>query len=167
MRFARGMRSTSALRPIFVPSIVLAACAPTMRPPATNGGPALSETRIQVSVVRQGCAQVQEPDEHGWDLVDERVEIEVRNASGEPVTVHRDRFHLLAPDGSALTTATWNAAAPVTVAGGDSGRFELRFMTHGALECTKEMRLDSDAAVTLRAAPVAFRPVSFVPNRGL
>lgn len=138
-----------------------------MKPPARNGGPALSEKNIQIAVLRQSCSQTQEPDEYGWDLVEENVEVQVQNGSTEPATIHRDRFRLLTPDGYALRTATWGAADPLQVAGHQNQTFELRFMTRGSLECGKEMRLDPDAGITLRDSPLAFQPVSFVPHRRL
>jgi len=162
-----GMSSSRAVLSVLAPSFLVAACATTMKPPAQSAGPALSDKGVQVAVLRQGCAQTQEADMADWDLVDETVEIEVRNASAEPAVVQPDHFRLLAPDGSALTTTTWRAADPLTVAGGQARSFELRFMTRGGLECTKEMRLDPDAGITLRDAAVAFHPVSFVPTRGL
>jgi hypothetical protein len=161
------MSSSRAVLSVIAPSFLVAACATTMRPPAQSTGPASSDKGVQVAVLRQGCAQTQEVDQDGWDLVNETVEIEVRNASPEPAIVQPDRFRLLAPDGSALTTTTWRAADPLTVAGGGSRIFELHFMTRGALDCTKEMRLDPDAGITLHETAVAFHPLSFVPTRGL
>jgi hypothetical protein len=161
------MSSSRALLSVLAPSFLGAAGATGLKAPAQRAGPALSDKGVQVAVLRQGCAQTQEADMADWDLVDETVEIEVRNGSAEPVVVQPDHFHLLAPDGSALTTTTWRAADPLTVAGGQSRTFELRFMTRGALECTKEMRLDPDAGVTLRETAVAFHLLSFVPTRGL
>lgn len=143
-----------------------AACAP-MQPPVKNGGPALSQTGLQLSVARQGCSQSSEPDFPGADLVEERVEVTVRNGSSAPAEVHRDRFRLVAPDGQALPPVTWNAADPLMVPGGNNETFELRFMTRGGLECSKEMRLDPDGALMVQARPVAFQPVSFVPTRAL
>jgi len=146
--------------------LAVGACA-TLAPPAQSTGPARSDKGIQLAVVRQGCSQTQEPDQYGWDLVEENVEIEVRNASPEPATVHREQFRLLGPDGSALRTLTWRAADPLMVAGGQVQTFELRYMTHGGLACTGEMRLDPGSGITLRESAVALRPVSFIPTRGL
>lgn len=138
-----------------------------LKPPARNGGPTLSAQGIQIAVRAQSCSQVQEPDEYGWDLVEETVEIDVRNGSSELATVHRDRFRLLTPDGFALRTITWRSADPLHVPGGSNENFQLRFMTHGSLECGKEMRLDPDSGITLRERPVAFEPVVFTPDRNL
>ena len=146
--------------------LMVGGCLP-MKPPAQNAGPALSETGIQIAVLRQSCSQTQEPGEYGWDLVDETIEIQVRNGSSDPLTVHRDRFHLLTPDGYSLKTQTWRSGDPLLVVGGGDQVFELRFMTRGGLECRKEMRLDPDAGITVRERPIAFQPVSFVPSRAL
>ena len=160
--------SSSHLVPSFlVPSLLTVACAAPMRPPVSNAGPARSQTGVQVAVVRQGCSQTEEAEDYGWDLIEENVEIEVRNGAPESATVHRDRFRLLAPDGTELRTVTWRAADPLVVASGQTQAFELRFMTRGGLACTKELRIDPDAGITLSAAPVALQPVAFVPSRGL
>ncbi len=138
-----------------------------MTPAAQNSGPVSSKNGIQVAVVRQSCSQTPEPDEDGWDLVEANLEVQVRNGAPAAATVRRDKFRLLAPDGSALRTMTWGAADPLTVAGGASQTFDLRFMTHGGLECAKEMRLDLDSGIKLGESPVAFQPVAFTPERAL
>jgi hypothetical protein len=167
------MRSnTSMLQPRITPTLTIAcvlvgtgACV-TMKPPATNSGPALSANGVQIAVLRQACSQMQAIEDVPSDSGDETVEIQVRNGSPEPVSVHRDRFRLLGPDGSALATVTSSPADPLEVAKGETQTFELQFATHG-LECTKEMRLDPDAGITLGESPVALRPVSFVPSGAL
>jgi hypothetical protein len=161
------MPSSLIARALLVAPLLSAACAAPMRPPVQNGGPALSAKGIEVAVLRQGCAQADEPDAYGFDLIEEQVEIQVRNGAPDPATVHRDRFRLLAPDGSALATTTWRSADPLTVAGGQTEIFDLRFMTRGGLACTEEMRLDPASGVTLHESPVALRPLPFVPTRGL
>jgi hypothetical protein len=40
-------------------------------------------------------------------------------------------------------------------------------MRHGALDCSREMRLDPGDGITLRDSAVALHPVSFIPTRGL
>jgi hypothetical protein len=138
------------------------ACMP-LTPPAKNAGPSSSEKGIQVAVLRQSCAATQESDQYGADLVEASVEVQVRNGATAPATVHRDNFRLLAPDGSALRTITLRASDPLTLEGGASQTFELRFMTHGGLACADEMRLDPDGGIVLGASPIAFEPVSFTP----
>ncbi len=159
--------SVSILRILAAAALVGAGGCMGMTPPAQNAGPALSNKGIQVAVVRQSCSQTPEPEDDGWDLVEANIEVQVQNGAPSAATVHRDRFRLLAPDGSALKTMTWGAADPLTVAGGGSQTFDLRFMTHGGLECAKEMRLDLDSGIKLGESPVAFQPVAFTPERAL
>ena len=81
----------------------------------------------------------------------------------EPLVVHPDRFLLLGADGS---TPAGNSAGPdgaVTVAGGDARTLELQFSARAGFECTREMRLDPRAALTLHDSPVALAPVPFRP----
>jgi hypothetical protein len=91
----------------------------------------------------------------------------VQNRSAEPATIHRDRFRLLAPDGSTVPTVTAGAAEPVAVSGNGTQTFQLRFMAHGGLACARPMSLDADRAVTVGERPVAFQPVSFTPRQAL
>lgn len=174
--FARGtgralrwpMSTRSAVSPVLAGLFLMGSggCV-AMTPPAENAGPALSAKGIEVAVVRQSCSETPEPDEDDWDLVEANIEVQVRNGSPAPATVHRDQFRLLAPDGAALKTLTWGAAEPLTIAGGASRTFDLRFMTHGGLACAKEMRLDLDSGIKLDGSAVAFQPVSFTPERAL
>jgi len=135
-------------------------------PPFKSSGPAVSKQGVTVAVTGQRCDQVQEPDEYGWDLVEATLEVQIRNASQAKLTVHRDAFRLLGPDGTALKTQTWRAADPVTIDGGATGTFELRFMTRGGLECKREMALDVDAGLALPDGAVKIETVKFVPARG-
>lgn len=137
-----------------------------LAPPFRNSGPAVSQQGVQLAVTRQRCDQVDEPDEYGWDLVETTLEVQIRNATPARLTVHRDAFRLLGPEGSALRTQTWGAADPLTIDGGTTGTFELRFMTRGGLECAGEMALDVDAALALPDGPVKIGSVKFVPARG-
>jgi hypothetical protein len=147
-----GMLNACISRAVIGASLfMLAGGCVSMKPPVKNGGPARSEKGIQVEVLRQSCSQTQDPDQDGWDLVAETVEIQVRNGSPEAATVHRDKFRLLTPDGGALRTLTWRSADPLTVPGGAS----------------HTLRLDPDAGITLHESPVAFEPVAFVPHRNL
>jgi hypothetical protein len=163
------MSRYTALRSVLTASLALSlapACA-GLAPPARNGGAAVSREGVQVAVARQGCSQTVEPEQPGNDLVEEIVEVEVKNPNAAPLTVHRDAFRLMTPDGSALETMTLRAADPLTVAAGETRRFELRFMTRGSLQCAREMSLDADHAVVLADRPVHVDPVSFTPSRAL
>ena len=136
-----------------------------LTPPFKNGGPSVSHEGVQVAVTGQRCDQVQEPDEYGWDLVETTLEVQVRNATPAQLTVHRDAFRLLGPGGAALKTQTWRAGDPLTIEANATGTFELRFMTRGDLECTREMSLDADAGLVFPGGPVKVSAVSFVPSR--
>jgi hypothetical protein len=146
---------------------LLLALAPAcwMRPPVQNSGPAISREGVQLAVTGQQCTQTVEPDQYGNDLVEEIVEVEIRNATHTPLTVHRDLFHLVAPDGTALTTQTWRAFDPLTVEGGQTRTFELRFMTRGSLACGREMTLDANAGVRWPDRLIDVGGVRFVPSR--
>jgi len=141
-------------------------CAP-LKPPLRNAGPAVSQSGVQLAVLRQSCAQAKEPDFEDWDLVEERVELALDNRSTDTVTVHRDRFRLVGPDGTALKPLTWFASEPLTVARGSTGVLQLRFMARGGPECTQEMRIDADGGVTQGERAISFAPVTFVPARAL
>ena len=73
------------------------ACAP-LQLPYKSGGPA-SREGVELVVTRQSCTQNVDPDFYGPDLVEEVVEVQVRNATSSPLTVQRDAFRLIAPDG--------------------------------------------------------------------
>lgn len=135
------------------------ACA-TMKPPVINNGPAQSSSGIQVAVLRQLCA---ETSVDLYDrLINETVELQVRNGSPEPVHVHRDKLRLLGPNGGVFTSDA-SPADLLTVAKGEEQTFEVTFTAHGGLDCSRAMQLDPTAAVTSQESPVALRMVSFVP----
>jgi hypothetical protein len=135
-----------------------------LTPPFKTGGPSVSREGVEVAVTKQRCDQVEEPDLYGEDLVETILEVQIRNATEAQLTVHRDAFRLRAPDGTALKTQTWFAADPVTITGGATGTFELRFMTRGGLQCAGEMILDFDAGLALPEGPVKVGAVKFVPS---
>jgi hypothetical protein len=142
------------------------ACAP-LRLPFKSGGPAASREGVEVAVSRQSCTQNVDPDFYGEDLVEEVVEVQVRNATSSPVTVQRDAFRLISPDGHGLKTMTWRAIDPLALNAGETRTFELRYMTRGLLECTREMKLDADAGVRMNGRPIEVGAVSFQPSRTL
>ena len=148
-------------------TLALATLGPScaLAPPYRSQGPAASREGVQVAVMRQRCDQLQEPDEYGWDLVETTLEIQIRNGTPAPLTVHRDAFRLLGPEGSALRTQTWRAAEPLTIGAGEARLFELQFMTRGGLQCAGEMVLDADAGLVLPAGTVKVGGVRFVPSR--
>ena len=142
------------------------ACAP-LRLPYKSGGPAASREGVELAVSRQSCTQNVDPDFQGQDLVEEVVEVQVRNATSNPLTVQRDAFRLISPDGHGLKTITWRAVEPLALDAGESRTFELRYMTRGVLECTHEMRLDADAGVKMNGRAIEVGAVSFQPSRAL
>jgi hypothetical protein len=156
-----GVRSVLAVGICVAP-----ACAP-LRPPFKSGDPAASREGVEVAVRRQSCTQSVEPEFDGQDLVEEVVEVQVRNATSNPVTVQRDAFHLISPEGYGLKTTTWRANLPLALHVGETKIFELRYMTRGVLECTREMKLDADAGVRMNGRPIEVGAVSFQPSRAL
>ena len=136
-----------------------------LTPPFKNGGPAVSQEGVQVAVTRQRCDQDDEPDWYGSDLVEAILEIQVRNATSTQLIVHRDAFRLVGPEGIALKPQTWRCADPMTINGGATGTFELRFMTRGGLECAGEMSLDVEGGLALPAGAVKLGSVRFVSSR--
>jgi hypothetical protein len=157
------VKRTNVAVPLFVAALG-SGCA--LAPPFKSSGPSVSQDGVQLAVTRQRCDQVPEPDEYGWDLVEATLEVQIRNATSAKLMVRRDAFRLLGPDGTALKTVTWSAADPLTIDGGATGTFQLRFMTHGGLECAREMALDVDAGLSLPAGPVKIGTVKFIPSRG-
>ena len=142
------------------------ACAP-LRLPYKGGGPVASREGVELAVDRQSCTQNVDPDFYGEDLVEEVVEVRVRNATPNQVVVHRDAFRLASRDGHGLKSMTWRAVDPFALNGGETKTFELRFMTRGALECGGEMKLDPDAGLVMNGRPIELGAVSFQPSRAL
>ena len=144
---------------------MLAAACGGMVPPVQNSGPSVSQEGIQLTVPMQQCTQNRDTDQPDDYLAEETVDVQVRNAAPGPLTIHPDEFRLLTPDGFALKTATWGAAAPLILSGGETRTFRLRFMAHGSLQCTGELKLDAAAGVRLGDRPVKLTTVRFVPYR--
>ena len=145
-----------------------AALAPAcgLQPPIQNGA-AAARDGIQVAVLRESCSQTVETEQPGNDLAETVVEVEVRNGTSAPISVHRDGFRLGASDGSLIQTSTWFANDPLSVEPGQAQTFQLRFMSRGGLSCSKEMALESPAAVVKGAEPVKLGAVKFVPAHAL
>jgi hypothetical protein len=142
------------------------ACGATMKPPATNSGPALSSTGVQVTVVRQSCTPLQ-PFGPLWEWVEQAVEIQVRNGSLEPVHVYSDRFRLTGSDGSIFGTSQATSPSPLVVGKGETQTLEVTFAARAGLECSKPMWLDPSAGITSRDSSVVLAPIHFVPSRAL
>ena len=133
--------------------------------PYKASGPAASGEGVELAVSRQSCSQNVDPDFYGEDLVEEVVEVQLRNPTSKPLAVQRADFRLISPDGHRLPTMTWRAIDPLALGGGETGRFELRFMTRGLLQCAAEMKLEPGAGVTMEGRPLALGAVSFQPTR--
>jgi hypothetical protein len=159
----RNVRS-SALGLVSLCTLILAPACASMRAPARNSGPALSTEGVQLSVVKQSCTQTQEPDQPDNDLAEAIVEVEVRNAAPDAVTISRTAFRLLTPDGFALKTRTWGSADPLVLKGGKTRAFEMRFMSRGSLECGRVLRLDPGTGICLGGKSVKMNAVTFVPS---
>jgi hypothetical protein len=160
--------SRALVRPLFLLAAAAssASCAP-LRLPAQNTGPARSREGVELAVTRQACTQNVDPDFPDADLVEERVELQVRNTTSVPITIQRDGFRLIAPDGTALRTITWRAADPMTVSDGESRTFELRYMTRGSLACDGEMKLEPDGGIRIDQGAVKVGAVRFRPRAAL
>jgi hypothetical protein len=109
---------------------------------------------VQVAVLGQSCSQTVETDLPGNDLVEMTVQIEVRNGTPQALGLHRDGFRLTGADGRTIPTSTWFASKPISIAPRQAETFELRFMSHGGLSCSKEMTLESPSAI-LRGTEIA------------
>lgn len=165
----RDVKATESIdtRFIIILAVALApACAP-LRLPHKGGGPVASREGVELTVSRQSCTQNVDSDFHGDDLVEEVVEVRVRNATPQSVMVQRDAFRLISPDGRGLRAMTWRAVDPLALNGGETGIFELRFMTRGAFECTAEMKLDPDGGLVMNGRRIEMSAVSFQPSRAL
>jgi hypothetical protein len=152
----------SVLGALFVVGLAPACAELRMQPPVQTTA-ATAPAGVAVSVVGQRCSQNVDPEWPGADLVQATLETQVRNATAQPVTVHRNGFALVAPDGQAIPNEGWGAHEPITVAAGQAESFTLRFSDRGGLSCSKEMRLDGPTAVTegpevVQVASVSFRP---------
>src|ERR1700690_2878723 len=152
----------------FFATFGFAALAPAcgLQPPVQNGA-AAAKDGIQVAVLRKSCSQTVETEQPGNDLVETVVEVEVRNGTSAPISVHRDGFRLGASDGSLIRTYTWFATDPLSVDPGQAQTFQLRFMSRGGLSCSKEMALESPSAVVKGVEPVKLGAVRLVTAHAL
>lgn len=110
----------------------------------------------------QSCDQYHEPNFEFDDFVGLELDLEVRNATDAPLTVHRDLIRVVASDGTAPKTQTWKAVEPVQVEAGGIQRISVRYITLGSLECRGPLDLDLKNAVTRGGAPLALAPIHIV-----
>jgi hypothetical protein len=158
---------TSFRQFLFVLALALApACIP-LRPPVQNSGPTVSREGVQVAVSRQRCSETVETEQPGNNLTEETIDVQVRNVLPTSLTVHRDAFYLVTPDGASLKTLTYCAADPLTLSAGETRSFELRYMTRGSLQCERPMKLDVSLGISAGGNPVDLAPIQFVPARAI
>jgi hypothetical protein len=145
-------------------ALSLGGCA--FHPPARNAGPAISAEGVQLAVTGQRCVESEEPDRRDNNLAEATLQIMVKNATAAPLTVHRDEFRLVtaAPRRAYLKTMTWGAADPLTVAGGATQTFELRFMNRGSLRCASDLLLTPDAGLAVADRPLKLAAIAFRPS---
>jgi hypothetical protein len=153
MRFS-NMITTVTVLAVTMLGVTTVAWASGLRPPIRNSGAVTTPDGVQVAVLGQSCSQTVETDLPGNDLVEMTVQIEVRNRTPEALGVHRDGFRLTGADGRSIPTSTWFASKPMSLPSQQVQTFELRFMSHGGLSCSKEMTLESPSAI-LRGTEVA------------
>jgi hypothetical protein len=156
-----GVGSILAIGSVFAP-----ACAP-LRPPYQSAGPVAAHEGVELAVTRQSCTQNRDPDFDGSDLVEEVVEVQIKNDVSNALAVQRDAFHLISPDGQWLEAMTWRAVEPLSLNAGETRTFELRYMGRGGLDCTRELTLDADDGVRMNGRAIRIGAVRFQPSRAL
>jgi hypothetical protein len=156
-----GIGSILAIGSVFAP-----ACAP-LRAPYQSAGPVASHEGVELAVTRQSCTQNRDPDFDGSDLVEEVVEVQIKNDVSNALAVQRDAFHLISPDGQWLEAMTWRAVEPLSLNAGETRTFELRYMGRGGLDCTRELTLDADDGVRMNGRAIRIGAVRFQPSRAL
>lgn len=133
-----------------------------LRPPIQNSGAVTTPDGVQVAVLGQSCSQTVDTDLPGDDLVEMTVQIEVRNGTTDALGLHRNGFRLTGADGRSIPTSTWFASRPMSIAPRQVQTFELRFMSHGGLSCSKEMTLESPAAIVRGKETAKIGAIRFV-----
>jgi len=151
------MRNT--LRVPLLTLILLPACAHA--PVYQSSGPSIGDG-VKVAIVGQACDQYHDPNFEFDDFVGLDLDLEVRNATNAPLTVHRDMIRVVASDGIAPKTLTWKAVEPIQVEAGGVQRISVRYMTLGRLECRGPLDLDLKNAVTRGGASLALAAIHFV-----
>jgi len=140
------------------------ACA-SLGPPARTSGPSVSPAGVELVVAAQSCTQSSDPDWPDEDLAEAILDVHVHNSTAAALTVHRDDFRLVTPDGYELRSRSWGSAEPLVVGGGETSTFKLRFQAHGSIDCERELRLDPRAGLVVGRTPASIEPVRFVPWR--
>ena len=156
MRFSKIVSRVTlfAFNVAFGATVVASGGCVGLQPPIQNSGAVTTTDGIQVAVLGQRCSKTVEPDFPGANLVEMTVQIEVRNMTAEALSVRRDGFRIIAPDGASIPTSTWSADVPLSLAPRGVREFELRFMSRGGLRCSKEMTLAAPSAL-MRGTEIA------------
>jgi hypothetical protein len=159
MRTKKGipMRKTSHVPLLAL--ILVPACAHS--PVYQSSGPSIRDG-VKIAIVGQSCNQYHEPNFEFDDFVGLELDLEVRNATDAPLTVHRDMIRVVASDGMSPKTLTWEAVKPIQIEAGGIQRISVRYMDRGSLECRGPLDLDLNNAVTHGGAPLALAPIHFV-----
>ena len=139
--------------------ILVPACAHS--PAYQSSGPSIRDG-VKVAIVGQACDQHHDPNFEFDDFVGLNLDLEIRNDTDGPLTVHRDMIRVIAGDGIAPKTLTWKAAKPIQVEPGSIQQVSVRYMDRGNLECRGPLDLDLKDAVTRGGAPLALAPIHFV-----
>jgi hypothetical protein len=142
--------------------LLVPACA--HNPVYQSSGPSTRDG-VKVAIVGQSCDQYRDPNIEFDDFVGLELDLEVRNGTDAPLTVHRDMIRVIAEDGVAPKTMTWKADEPIQVEAGRSRRVSVRYMNRGDLECRGPLDLDLKNAVSRGGAPLALAPIHFVASR--
>jgi len=155
----KGISMLKTLRVPLLTLILVPACAHA--PVYQNSGPSIGDG-VKVAIVGQSWEQHHDPNFEFDDFVGLDLDLEVRNDTAAPLTVHRDMIRVVASDGVAPKTQTWKAVEPIQIEAGSVQRISVRYMTLGSLECRGPLDLDLKNAVTRAGTPLALAPIHFV-----
>jgi hypothetical protein len=147
--------------------IAMVACACGLQPPIQNSGDVTTAEGVQVAVLGQRCSQTVDNYLPGSDLVEMTVQIEVRNNTSETLGIHRNGFRITGTDGRSIPTSTWFSNRPMSLGPRQTQTFELRFMSHGGLSCSKEMTLESPSAILRGTTTTKIGSIRFVARAPL
>jgi hypothetical protein len=142
----------------------VAGCASAGRPFVRTDGPSTSNG-VTVALVDQDCAR------RTWaralDVLVVRIDVQVTNASAEPITVAPQEFRLLAAGNMPVADATppEGRPAPLPVLPGGAVPLELHFRRYGFAKCNQDMQLSAAGAVEMAGHGLNLRPISFLAER--
>ena len=146
-------------------TMVASACG--LQPPIRNSGDVTTADGVQVAVLGQRCSQTVDNYLPGSDLVEMTVQIEVRNNTPDTLGIYRNGFRLTGTDGRSIPTSTWFSNRPMALGPQQTQTFDLRFMSHGGLSCSKEMTLESPSAIVRGTTTTTIGSIRFVARAPL